>query len=91
MGLAEAIAFLRRVRGDEPIEIGANSPWLYVGKPSFDLGPNARSGPGEQLAGVLRELEALGVRHVGVRFRTRSVHELLEQIDAFAHEVVPHL
>ena len=91
MGLAEAIAYLRRIRGGEPIEIGANSPWLYVGKPSFELGPNARSGSGEQLAGVLRELGALGVSHVGVRFRTRSAGELLEQIDAFAREVGPHL
>jgi len=31
------------------------------------------------------------VSHVGVRFRTRSVDELLEQIDAFAREVAPHL
>jgi len=91
MGLAEAIAYVRRVRGDEPIEIGANSPWLYVGTPSFDLGPNARSGPGEVLAGILLDLKALGVNHVGVRFRTRSVDELLDQIDAFAHEVAPHL
>ena len=91
MGLAEAIAYIRRIRGDEPIEIGANSPWLYVGTPRFDLGPNARSGGGEAIAAVLRDLQALGVSHVGVRFRTRSVDELLEQIDAFAREVAPHL
>ena len=91
MGLAEAIAYIRRIRGDEPIEIGANSPWLYVGTPRFDLGPNARSGRGEAIAAVLRDLQALGVSHVGVRFRTRSADELLEQIDAFAREVAPHL
>ena len=91
MGLAEAIAYIRRIRGDEPIEIGANSPWLYVGTPRFDLGPNARSGRGEAIAALLRDLQALGVSHVGVRFRTRSVDELLEQIDAFAREVAPHL
>src|SRR5438876_1204580 len=91
MGLAEAITYVRRVRGDEPIEIGANSPWLYVGRPSFDLGSNARSGPGEVLAGILLDLKALGVNDVGVRSRTRSADELLDQIDAFAHEVAPHL
>ena len=91
MGLAEAIAYIRRIRGDEPIEIGANSPWLYVGTPRFDLGPNARSGRGEAIAALLRDLQALGVSHVGVRFRTRSADELLEQIDAFAREVAPHL
>src|SRR5438067_1283431 len=89
--LAEATSYIRGVRGDEPIEIGANSPWLDVGTPRFDLGPNARSGRGEAIAALLRDLQALGVSHVGVRFRTRSVDELLEQIDAFAREVAPHL
>ena len=55
------------------------------------LGPNARSGSGEVLAGILLDLKALGVNHVGVRFRARSADELLDQIDAFAHEVAPHL
>src|SRR5439155_507683 len=91
VGAGHLEAEFRTLRGDEPIEIGANSPWLYVGTPSFDLGPNARSGPGEVLAGILLDLKALGVNHVGVRFRTRSVDELLDQIDAFAHEVAPHL
>jgi len=91
MGLAEAIAHIRRIRGDEPIEIGANSPWLYVGTPHFELGPNSRSGSGEAIADVLRGLQGLGVSHVGVRFRTRSAAELLEQIDAFARDVAPHL
>jgi probable F420-dependent oxidoreductase len=80
-----------RVRGDVPIEIGANSEWLYVGRPAFDLGPNARSGSGEELAASLRELHALGVSHCGVRFRSRSCDELIDQIDAFAAEVMPHL
>lgn len=81
----------RRVRGDVPIEIGANSEWLHVGRPSFDLGPNARSGSGEELAASLRELHALGVSHCGVRFRSRSCDELVDQIDAFAADVMPLL
>ena len=81
----------RRVLGDVPIEIGANSEWLYVGRPTFDLGPNSRSGSGEELAASLRELHALGVSHCGVRFRSRSCEELVDQIDAFAVEVMPHL
>ena len=79
------------MRGDVPIEIGANSEWLYVGTPSFDLGPNSRSGPGEALAASIRELRALGVSHCGVRFRSRSCDELVDQIDAFAAQVMPHL
>lgn len=93
--LPAQIAFIReerrKTRGDEPIEIGANSPWLYVGTPSFDPGPNARTGSGEEIAAALRELRDLGVVHCGVRFRTRSCDELLDQIAAFATEVAPHL
>jgi probable F420-dependent oxidoreductase len=80
-----------RVRGDVPIEIGGNSEWLYVGTPSFDLGPNSRSGSPDAIAASLRELHALGVSHCGVRFRTRSCDELVDQIDAFAADVMPLL
>jgi probable F420-dependent oxidoreductase len=81
----------RRVRGEVPIEIGANSEWLYVGRPSFDPGPNSRTGSGEEIAAGLLELRALGVSHCGVRFRSRSCDELLDQIAAFADRVMPHL
>ena len=81
----------RRVRGDVPIEIGANSEWLYLGKPSFDLEPNSRTGSGEAIAASLLELRAMGVSHCGVRFRTRSCDELVDQIGAFAADVAPHL
>jgi probable F420-dependent oxidoreductase len=95
MGLEAAIRLIRehreRARGGAPIEIGANSERLYVGKPGFDLGPDARAGSGPELASRLRTLRALGVGHLGVRFRTRSCDELVEQIEAFASEVMPHL
>jgi probable F420-dependent oxidoreductase len=81
----------RRARGDEPIEIGANSPWLYVGTPGFDVGPNALTGSADAIAASLRELHALGVSHCGVRFRSRSCDELCDQIDAFATHVLPSL
>ncbi len=81
----------RRVRGDVPIEIGANSEWLYVGRPSFELGPNSRAGSAEAIADSLRELHAMGVAHCGIRFRARSCDELVDQIEAFAAEVAPLL
>jgi probable F420-dependent oxidoreductase len=81
----------RRARGDEPIEIGANSPWLYVGTPGFDVGPNALTGSADGIAASLRELRALGVTHCGVRFRSRSCDELCDQIEAFAASVLPLL
>ena len=81
----------RRMRGDVPIEIGANSEWLYLGRPSFDLGPNSRSGSGDAIAASLLELRDMGVSHCGVRFRTRSCDELVDQVGAFAADVAPHL
>jgi len=95
IGMEKAIAFIRehraKVRGDAPIEIGMNSPWLYVGKPSFDVGPNALTGRGEQIAATLRQRTQLGVCHMGVRFRSRSCDELVEQIGAFGRDVAPLL
>jgi alkanesulfonate monooxygenase SsuD/methylene tetrahydromethanopterin reductase-like flavin-dependent oxidoreductase (luciferase family) len=93
--LPRQIAFVRehrkKARADAPIEIGANSEWLYVGKPPFDPGPGARTGSGEEVAASLRELRAAGVSHVGVRFRSRSCDELVEQIEAFTTQVAPAL
>jgi len=89
--IATIRAHRRKLRGDEPIEIGANSPWLYLGRPGFDAGPNALTGGAEPIAASLRELKALGVSHCGVRFRTRSCEELCDQIEAFATEVAPLL
>jgi probable F420-dependent oxidoreductase len=81
----------KKARGDEPIEIGANSPWLYLGKPGFDVGPNALTGSADAVVTSLLELKALGVSHCGVRFRSRSCDELCDQIEAFAAGVLPHL
>jgi probable F420-dependent oxidoreductase len=93
MGMPAAISLVRerrvRVHGDRPIEIGMNSPWLYVGTPAFDPGPNTRSGSGAELAEIFRAMKGLGVNHCGVRFRSRSCDELVDQIAAFATEVGP--
>jgi probable F420-dependent oxidoreductase len=95
MGMEQAIAYVRtqraKVRGDAPIEIGMNSPWLYVGTPSFDVGHGALTGSGETIGRELRKRKALGVSHMGVRFRSRSCDELVEQIEKFGHKVAPHL
>jgi len=95
MGMPAAIAYIRehraKVRGDEPIEIGMNAPWLYIGKPTFDVPPHTRSGSGEEIAAVLHDIKRLGVSHCGVRFRSRTCDELLEQIDAFGSEVAPQV
>lgn len=93
MGMAGAIALLRdlraELRGGDPIEIGMNAPWMYVGKPTFPVPEGTRTGSPAELAEPLREAKALGVQHMGVRFRSRSVDEMVEQVEAFAREVAP--
>lgn len=89
------IAFLlehrRRTLGDEPIDLGAITEFLYVGDPGWDVGPQTRHGAPEAIASSLRELGDMGVSHVQVRFRNRSLQELLDQMEAFHADVAPLL
>ena len=93
MGMEGAIALLRehrrQTRGDAPIEIGMNAPWMYVGNAAFPVPEGTRTGSPAELAEPLRQAKAMGVQHMGVRFRSRSVDETVEQIEAFAREVAP--
>jgi len=93
MGMDGAIDLLRshraKVRGDAPIEIGENAPWMYVGAPAWELPDGSRSGSAEQLAEPLRAAAARGVGHMGIRLRARSVDEQIDQLEAFMREVAP--
>jgi len=93
--MPQAIATIREHRrrklGDAPIEVGTISEWLYLGKPTFDVGAGTRSGSPEEIAAHLRGLKDLGVQHFGVRFRARSCDELIEQIERFGSAVGPLL
>ena len=95
MGMPAAIEIIRthrvKVRGAAPIEIGMNAPWMYVGTPTFEVPPNTRTGSGDALAAPLREMKTMGVSHCGVRFRSRSCDELVDQINAFGSVVAPLL
>jgi probable F420-dependent oxidoreductase len=95
MGMPAAIDYIRthraKARGDAPIEIGMNTPWMYVGTPTFEVPPTTRTGSAEALAAPLREMKTLGISHCGVRFRSRSCDELVDQIAAFGSEVAPRL
>jgi probable F420-dependent oxidoreductase len=81
----------REERGDETGDIGAISPWLYVGEPSWDLNRECVSGSPEQLAAELNKWAAVGVNHIQVRFPSRSVGELVDQVTAFGEQVGPLL
>jgi probable F420-dependent oxidoreductase len=81
----------RATLGDEPIDIGTITEILYVGDPAWDVGERTLSGKPDFLAERLRELGAMGVSHLQVRFRNRSLAELLDQMDAFHADVAPLL
>jgi probable F420-dependent oxidoreductase len=92
-GMEAAIAFLHEHRaatmGEEPIDIGGFAMPMYVGEPGWDTGRWTATGPGDQHAEGLRDLAAVGVNHVQIRLRSRTVEELCDQLDAFGAEVLP--
>ncbi|MGP3984278.1 LLM class F420-dependent oxidoreductase [Streptomyces sp. KR80] len=73
------------------VEIGAITEALYVGEPGWDVGRRTLSGKPDRLAESLREYAAMGVHQIQVRFRSRTRAELIEQMEAFASDVAPHL
>jgi probable F420-dependent oxidoreductase len=92
-GMAAAIAEIRRRReeagrGASPFAMGGGL-LAYVGSPAWDVGPGVVTGPPEALADSVREAAGTGVTHMGVRFRSRSCDELVDQIAAFRRDVVP--
>jgi probable F420-dependent oxidoreductase len=94
MGMRGAIELIherreRAGRGDEPFTIGANTV-VHVGPPTWDVGPCLVGEP-DELAARLRKLSGMGVHQVQLRFRNRSLAELLDQMAAFATDVAPQL
>jgi probable F420-dependent oxidoreductase len=93
---AEMVAKLQAVRAehdraDRPMMIGHITPFLYVGKPSWDVGAGVLSGdPGEIAERILAETAA-GVNQLQVRFKARSCDEICDQMAAFASDVAPAL
>lgn len=71
--------------------IGAITEPLYVGEPGWSVGRRTLAGKPEELAASLREYAAIGVHQIQVRFRSRSVDELTDQMAAFGADVAPHL
>ncbi len=83
----------RRAHGEPepPIDIGAITPFLYIGDPDWDSGKGCLAGSPERIAGYLRDYAAMGVHHLQVRFRSRDVIELCGQIRRFGTDVAPLL
>jgi probable F420-dependent oxidoreductase len=93
--LAGAIAYLREhraeARGDDRIDLGTICEPLYVGDPGWDVGGWTISGAPEHVAERIRELKDLGIGHVQVRPRSRTLDELCDQLAAFGRDVLPLL
>jgi probable F420-dependent oxidoreductase len=82
---------LREATGKEPLEIGSLTEPIYIGEPDFDVGKRTMTGKGAQIGESFREYAEMGCSHLQVRFRNRSLAELLDQMEAFATEAMPAL
>ncbi|MGW1073775.1 TIGR03619 family F420-dependent LLM class oxidoreductase [Streptomyces sp. NPDC002537] len=93
--LPARIAALRRLREeagqDGPFAVGAISEALHIGAPGWDVGPLTLCGKPGTVAESLRVYGAMGVDQIQVRFRSRGLAELLDQMELFAGEVAPLL
>lgn len=95
-GMRAAIAWLRERReqvGLDPdaFDLGVNTEPVHLGEPTWDVGEHTLSGSSDHVAERLRRYGKLGVGQLQVRFRSRSADELVEQVERFGAEVVPHL
>jgi len=95
--LPEQIARLRawreERRGGAPMDIGTMAEPIYLGAgpPGWDLPAYVQRGGAEEIAASLRELVAMGVNHLQIRFAARSAAEFCEQTAAFGADVGPLL
>ena len=88
----DALAAQRDALGKHPADAGAITDWLYVGEPGWDTGARpVQSGEPDEIAASLREYAEMGVKHLQVRFPSRTLSELTDQIAAFGSEVAPLL
>lgn len=72
-------------------DIGALMGPVYVGEADWDLGRPGITGDPERIATILNRVADLGVAQAQIQLRSRSVDELVEQIEQFGAEVLPKL
>ena len=93
--MPDSIDYLRahrdRARPGAQPEIGVITEAMYVGEPDWEVARGTITGPPEKLADSMNEYGAMGVSHLQVRFQSRSIDELCDQIERFGAEVGPHL
>lgn len=89
--LLDRIRDHRGERGVADLDLGAMAMPVYVGDPGWDTGRWTTVGAPEQIAEHLRSYADLGVSHVQVRPRSRSIEEYVEQVHRLGTEVAPLL
>jgi hypothetical protein len=93
--MPEQIATIRehmeRLGRDEPVDLGAITEPVHVGDADWKVGRRTLTGSGEAIAESLRAYGEMGCSHLQVRFRARSLHEQLDQMERFGAEVGPLL
>jgi probable F420-dependent oxidoreductase len=77
------------LRPDDPIAVGALCGPIHVGTASWELPRGTMSGSSAVLAEHLHGWVELGASHLQLRFPSRSVDELCDQMAAFAETVAP--
>ena len=91
--LAEMVPRLLELRDElrpgEPIAVGALAGPMHVGADTAGLPKWTKTGSPDELAEDLRQWVELGVCHIQVRFPSRSVSELCDQMAAFGDSVAP--
>ena len=85
--ISHLLALRHQFRNGAPVEIGALAGAFHVGAPTWELPRGTVSGTPEHIAENLAELVAMGVSHLQLRFPSRSVDELCDQIAAFGEQV----
>jgi probable F420-dependent oxidoreductase len=92
-GMASAIEFLHQRRAEQgrtgPFAVGGFAMPMYVGSPGWDLGEFAVSGSPDQLAAQIREWASVGSNFLQIKLRSRSLDELVDQIESFGSTVIP--
>jgi probable F420-dependent oxidoreductase len=93
--MPEQIAYLLanrdEVRPGAELDLGVITEHCYLGDPAWEMPEPTIAGPADKVAESLREFGAMGVNHLQVRLRSRSIDELCDQMEAFGSEVGPLL
>lgn len=93
--MPESITYLHahrdEVRPGQPIEIGVITEHVHLGEPAWDVPKYTLTGSAARVAESLNEYGAMGVSHLQLRFASRSVDELCDQMARFGDEVGPLL